>query len=360
MDEGTQNNSFDHLSASTNPNFLVDKIQSASEGLETVLTTPKTRNRASTIAKQIEEVSLGGDEFTSSDEISKKIKLEDLSKLVQNVKANFKDLDSLEDEPIIMVDESEDDEEDKDEEVHATSNLKTKGTSAHKPPSLSSLPTELKDISSKFNDLIEEVKGLKKHVHELEIELLWDLKEIPTKLEDFTTIMSNLITQVAELNILQWELLAKFLFVPIQFAHAIASTSKKTKDAIVPSAGQAGTQPVEDKVKKAMSSKGVEEESSDSESDDTINLIISRVESSRMKKLNNFDFVSKDGDHVHLTKEQIKEQNRIKESTKGEAAKHEVEVRKEELVDLLDPDVVSKYYKAKLQYDKYCEKMLNR
>ncbi|GKE21530.1 hypothetical protein Tco_1433042, partial [Tanacetum coccineum] len=133
MDEGTQNNSFDHLSASTNPNFLVDKIQSASEGLETVLTTPKTRNGASTIAKQIEEVSLGGDEFTNSDEIFKKIKLEDLSKLVQNVKANFKDLDSLEDEPIIMVDESEDDEEDKDEEVHATSNLKTKGTSAHKP-----------------------------------------------------------------------------------------------------------------------------------------------------------------------------------------------------------------------------------
>ncbi|GJV97761.1 hypothetical protein Tco_1549338 [Tanacetum coccineum] len=59
------------------------------------------------------------------------------------------------------------------------------------------------------------------------------------------------------------------------------------------------------------------------------------VESSKKKKLKEFDFVTK-------------------------AAKHEVEVRKEELVDILGPDVVSKYYKAKLQYDKYNDKMLNR
>ncbi|GKD52058.1 hypothetical protein Tco_1281034, partial [Tanacetum coccineum] len=47
----------------------------------------------------------------------------------------------------------------------------------------SSLPSELKELPSKFNDLTEEIKELKKHVHELEIELLGDLKEIPTKLE---------------------------------------------------------------------------------------------------------------------------------------------------------------------------------
>ncbi|GKG09350.1 hypothetical protein Tco_0338096, partial [Tanacetum coccineum] len=46
----------------------------------------------------------------------------------------------------------------------------------------SSLPTKLKDLPSKFNELTEEVKGLKKQVHELEIELSRDLKEIPTKL----------------------------------------------------------------------------------------------------------------------------------------------------------------------------------
>ncbi|GJQ99383.1 hypothetical protein Tco_0522368 [Tanacetum coccineum] len=109
-----------------------------------------------------------------------------------------------------------------------------------------------------------------------------------------------------------------------------------------------------------MSSKDAEEEGSDSESDDTINLTGSKDESSRNKKLMKFDFVTKSGDHVHLTEEHIKEQKKIKESAKAEAAKHEVEVRKEELVDLLGLDVVSKYYKAKLQYDKYCDKMLNR
>ncbi|GKB42877.1 hypothetical protein Tco_0887819 [Tanacetum coccineum] len=68
--------------------------------------------------------------------------------------------------------------------------------------------------------------------------------------------------------------------------------------------------------------------------------------------------ITEGGDHVH--EEQIKEQKRIEESAKAEVAKHEVEVSREELVDLLSPDVVSKYYKSKLQYDKYCDKMLNR
>ncbi|GKE72658.1 hypothetical protein Tco_1534699 [Tanacetum coccineum] len=49
---------------------------------------------------------------------------------------------------------------------------------------------------------------------------------------------------------------------------------------------------------------------------------------------------------IHLTEEQIKEQKRIEESAKSEVAKHEVEVRKEVLVDLLGPAMVSKYYKA--------------
>ncbi|GKC76386.1 hypothetical protein Tco_1127160, partial [Tanacetum coccineum] len=94
-----------------------------------------------------------------------------------------------------------------------------------------------------------------------------------------------------------------------------------------------------------MSSKD-DKEGSDSESNDITNLIGSKVESSRKKKLKKFDFVTKDGDHIHLSKEQIMAQKKIKESTKAEAAKHEVEVRKEELVDLFGPDVVSKYYKA--------------
>ncbi|GJZ52925.1 retrovirus-related pol polyprotein from transposon TNT 1-94, partial [Tanacetum coccineum] len=135
MNEGTTNYSFDHIFAGTDPNVLVDKTQSVSKGLKTVLTTPKMGKGASTIAKQIDEASLEGDEFTSYDEIFKEIKLEDLSKLVQNVKADFMDLDSPEDDPIIVVDESEDDEEDKDEGIHANLNVETKDTLVPKPPS---------------------------------------------------------------------------------------------------------------------------------------------------------------------------------------------------------------------------------
>ncbi|GJR78834.1 hypothetical protein Tco_0149619 [Tanacetum coccineum] len=51
---------------------------------------------------------------------------------------------------------------------------------------------------------------------------------------------------------------------------------------------------------------------------------------------------------------------KIEEEAKSKAAKQEGEVRKEELVDLLGPEVVNKYYNDKLHYYIYCDKMLNR
>nr|GEU77144.1 hypothetical protein [Tanacetum cinerariifolium] len=51
---------------------------------------------------------------------------------------------------------------------------------------------------------------------------------------------------------------------------------------------------------------------------------------------------------------------RLEEEAKAEAAKQEGEVRKTELIDLLGPEIVHKYYKYKLQYDRYCDLMLNR
>ncbi|GJS62487.1 hypothetical protein Tco_0657271 [Tanacetum coccineum] len=306
-----------------------------------------------------------------------------------------KDLDSPKDEPIIIVDESEE-AANKIEYIHATSHPDNEDTLVPKPSSPSSLPTVLKELPFKFNELTREVKELKKHVHDLEIELLVDLKEIPNKLETFTSI-----AKIKTLDTLQ-SLLNKGTKSLNKFAQVIGSASQKTGDTSVPSAGQAGTQLAEgekntnqvtisqlfqrkpakdaekanlnkqqsipipppitttkDKSKKAMSSKDAKEEGSESDSDDTIHLTGSMVESYKKKKLKKFDFITKYGDHVHLTEEQINKQKRIKKSAKA-AAKHEVEVRREELVDLFGPDVVSKYYKAKLQYDKYCDKMLNK
>nr|GEW95800.1 retrovirus-related Pol polyprotein from transposon TNT 1-94 [Tanacetum cinerariifolium] len=142
----------------SNPSDFVpqqqDKTQSVSERLETILTQFTTRKRASSIARQVKE-----------DETSRTIKLEDLAKLASSIQPSFKDLDSPEDDPNIVVVDSDEDEE--VYEVHATTNVETKDTLVPKSSSPSSLPTKLKDLSSKFNELTKEVKGLKKQVHEL-------------------------------------------------------------------------------------------------------------------------------------------------------------------------------------------------
>ncbi|GJX36574.1 pleiotropic drug resistance protein 1-like protein, partial [Tanacetum coccineum] len=235
----------------------------------------------------------------------------------------------------------------------------------------SSLPTKLKDLLSKFNELTEEVKGLKKQVRDLKIELPGDLKEIPSKLEDFTKTVTGLTSQVVELKTLQWELLAEFLSLPV-----LDSTSSKARDQSVPSAGQADTMPAEgekntnqstisqlfhrraeknaplnlrgehikkDKGKKAMSSEEAEKEStnSDSNDDDETHVTGSMVEPSTTKKLKKFDFITEDGRHIHLTKEEINHQKKLEEDVKAEAAKQEGEVRKVELVDLLGLEVVN-------------------
>nr|GEV60540.1 hypothetical protein [Tanacetum cinerariifolium] len=188
MNEGTKNTSYDYLFAGTDPYVLTNQTKSVSEGLETVLTRPITRKGASFISRKIKE------------ETSSIIKLEDLAKLVSHVQPSFKDLDSPEDDLVIVVDDSD---VDKNDEVHAIKNVKTKDTSVPKSSSLSSLPTKLKDLPSKLNETTREVKGLMKQVHKLEIELPGDLKEIPTKLDDFTKNVTSLTSQVVELKTLQ-------------------------------------------------------------------------------------------------------------------------------------------------------------
>ncbi|GJX84763.1 hypothetical protein Tco_0335537 [Tanacetum coccineum] len=322
------------------------------------------------------------------EETSSIIKLKDLAKLVSHVQPSFKDLDLLEDDPVIIVADSD---EDKDDEVHATKNVETEDTSVPKSSSLSSLPTELKDLSSKFDELTKEVKGLKKLVHELDIELLGDLKEILTKLEDFTKTVTSLTSQVLD------------------------SASSKARDESVPSAGQADTRTVEgekdtnqatisylfqrrakknvednlnknnpqtkttsppippvitktkmqspshqpspkgsshpegehikeDKGKKALSLQDAEKESTDSDSGNETHVTGSMVEPSKTKKLKKFDFITKDGRHIHLTEEEINHQKKLEEDANAKVAKQDREVRKAKLVDLLGPEVVKKKY----------------
>nr|GEY75828.1 DNA-directed DNA polymerase [Tanacetum cinerariifolium] len=89
-----------------------------------------------------------------------------------------------------------------------------------------------------------------------------------------------------------------------------------------------------------------EETESDFENDDA-NPGDLMVKSSKKKKLKRFDFVTKGGEHVYFTADKIEEQERIEESLKAELAKQEVEKVKNDLVDLIGIDVVTKYYKNK-------------
>nr|GEX58835.1 hypothetical protein [Tanacetum cinerariifolium] len=90
-----------------------------------------------------------------------------------------------------------------------------------------------------------------------------------------------------------------------------------------------------------MSLKDAKEKStkSDFDDDETRHVHGFMVESSKKKELKKFDFITEDGEHVHLTKEQINQQKKIEEEAKAEAARREGKIRKEELIDLLGLEV---------------------
>ncbi|GJU77010.1 hypothetical protein Tco_1274080 [Tanacetum coccineum] len=114
---GSKNYSIDHIFAGTNLSVFVDKTKYAEDGLKTAHT------------------DLGTNEESRSDEISKKIKPEDLSNLMKDTRSAFFIADSIQDEPIIVSDESEKVEIEKDEDTHATSHDVPKDTSVPHPPS---------------------------------------------------------------------------------------------------------------------------------------------------------------------------------------------------------------------------------
>nr|GEU53280.1 retrovirus-related Pol polyprotein from transposon TNT 1-94 [Tanacetum cinerariifolium] len=213
MDEGTKNTSYNHISAGTDPHVLADQTKSVSEGLETVLTQPTIEKGASFTAihgdKEEASTAIHGDK----EDASITIKLEDLAKLSQKHKLELEKNKAEAESALLKAQPPFLNVEQLNELL--VKSLQTeflKILSSHDFGS--SLPTELKDLPSKFNELTEEIKGLKTQVHELEIGLPKELKEIPTKLEDFTKTATSLTSYVAELKTLQWELLKEFLSIP--------------------------------------------------------------------------------------------------------------------------------------------------
>nr|GEW19390.1 hypothetical protein [Tanacetum cinerariifolium] len=121
MDEGTKNYSFDYIFAGSNLSVLVDKTKSARDGLKTAHTNSSANKES------------------RADDISLKVKLEDLSDILKDTRSVFFTPDSPPDKPIIVLGESEEEEEvARDKDTKATSHDVPKDTLVPPPPSLKS------------------------------------------------------------------------------------------------------------------------------------------------------------------------------------------------------------------------------
>ncbi|GJY24872.1 hypothetical protein Tco_0398530 [Tanacetum coccineum] len=287
-----------------------------------------------------------------SDEISKKIKLEDLLNLMQDTRSAFLTPDSPQDEPIIT---------DKLEQQKAKAKAEVAFLKARPPyPDINQLtkllvtslklelsklisshdfanclPTELKELPSKITELSRDVKELKKHVAELKT-LQW---ELPSEFLGLPSQISSVQEKIKTLDALP-SLLHKDIDTLNRFSTNTENASSKAIDMGVPSAGHADASPAEgekninqatkdSKGKEVMSPEDAENEETESDSEnDHANPAKTTNESSKQKKLKKFNYVTEGGEQIHLTVEKIEEQKRIEESLKAELAKQKVEKKK--------------------------------
>ncbi|GJX38211.1 hypothetical protein Tco_0251514 [Tanacetum coccineum] len=243
-----------------------------------------------------------------------------LPTLIQNC---FFTPDSPQDEPIIDSDESEEEvqllQSQKDE-------LEQQKAKAKAEPELSKLlasckfasylPTKLKELPLKFTKLSGEIKELKQHVKDMEIELPGDLKEIPTILETFTSTISSLTSHVVERKNIQWELPTEFQALPI----LVSSIQKQLKTL------------------------------------DSFPSLLNKV----TKTLNKFATMVENASGVTTTDVPSAGQATASLTEREKNTKDAETNLQNELVDLLGIDVVEQYHNKKLLFDKYCDKMLKR
>ncbi|GJT82774.1 hypothetical protein Tco_1057116 [Tanacetum coccineum] len=248
-------------------------------------------------------------QLSSADEISKKIKLEDLSDLLKDTRSAFFTPDSPQDEPIIVSDESEE-EVDKDKDTLATSQDVPEYTSIPHPPS---------PKSAQIQELIAQVYLLQSQINELEQQKAKAKAEVASLKARPLYPDINQLTDllVFELKNIQWELPVEFQALPSQVSSV--QEKLKTLDSL-PSLLNKVT--------------------------DTLNRFATAVENASGAIRNNVPSAS------HATASPAEGE---KNTTK------DVETNlQNEFVDLLGIDMVEQYHNKKLLFDKYCDKMLKR
>nr|GEW06801.1 hypothetical protein [Tanacetum cinerariifolium] len=190
---------------------------------------------------------LSANEELGANDISRKVKLEDLADILKDTRSAFFTPNSPTNEPIIVSNSQK--KELEQEKVIAEAEVASIKAKPSYPninqltellvtsmePELSKLlashdfasclPTELKELPSKIIGLSREIKKLKQHIKYIEIELPGDLKEIPSKRKTFTSTISRLLSKVVELKNIQWELPAEIL----DLSHLISSVQETLK-----------------------------------------------------------------------------------------------------------------------------------
>nr|GFB98597.1 hypothetical protein [Tanacetum cinerariifolium] len=136
MNEGTKNYSFNHIFTGSNPSVLVDRTKYAGDGLKTARTYS------------------GANKESRADDISLKVKLEDLSDILKDTRSTFFTPKSPPNKPIIVLDESKEEEEvARDKDTEATSHDVLKDTLVPPPPSLKS--AKIQELQMAFMWLVK-------------------------------------------------------------------------------------------------------------------------------------------------------------------------------------------------------------
>ncbi|GKD58173.1 hypothetical protein Tco_1295682 [Tanacetum coccineum] len=302
MVEGTKNHSFDHTFAGSNPSVLVDKTKSAGDGL-------KTAHTASGASKK-----------SKADEISKKIKMEDLSDLLKDTRSAFFTPDSPIDEPIIVSDESKEEEVENAEQPPATSQDVPKDTSVPHPPS--PRLAQIQELMAQDHLLQSQKKELEHQKAAAEAEAA-SLKAKPSY-PDINQLTTLLVTSLKpELT----KLLASY-----DFASCLPTELKE-----LPSKVTELISSVQEKLKTLDSLLGLLKKVTN-----TLNRFATLVENASGATTTGVPSADK------ATASPIKGEKDADTNLKNE------------LVDLLGIDIVTQYYNKKLLYERYCEKMKKR
>ncbi|GJY60474.1 hypothetical protein Tco_0461131 [Tanacetum coccineum] len=279
-------------------------------------------------------------------EISKKIKLEDLSDLLKDTRSAFFTPDSPQDEPIIVLDESKEEEEvAKDKDTHASSHDVPEDTSIPHPPSpksaqLQELMAQVQLLQSQKDELEQqkaqaeaEVTSLKARpsypdVNQLTTLLVTSLKSELSKLLASHNFASCLPTELKEFP-------SKFT----ELSREIKELKKHVKDM---------------KIKLPRDLKEIPTKL------ETFTSTISSL-TSQVAELKNIQWeLPEELQPLAVLVSSVQKYLKTLDSLPNLLNKVTETLNRFASVDLLGIDVVEQYHKKKLLFDKYCDKMLKR